>query len=161
MKYIRFQQNLLKMADARDGWKHKPCNLPWFETDDRIWVLPDGICGVGIRKSQFYLDKEKIFNGSQPLNNGEKIIDGGRNVNEAIDTHITMNVKVEGVKTMLHKFIAKDEPIYVDEKLLKDFELDISHFTGINTRTPLYVWEDDDIVGVIYPVNVKDGDSND
>lgn len=160
MKHIKFQQNLLKMADARDGWKHKPCNLPWFETDDRIWICPGGVLCVGILKSQFYLDKEKIFKDSQPLTNGKKIIDFGRDANEAVDTHITMNVKVKGVKMTLHKFTAKDETIYVDEQLLKDFELDISHFTGTNTRNPLYVWEDDEIVGVVYPVNHKDGDSN-
>lgn len=157
MKYIRFQQNLLKMADARDGGKHKPCNLSWFETDDKIWVIPDGILAVGIPKSQFYLDKEKIFKNVQPLHSGEKMIRYSKDSNKAVDTHMILKVKIKGKKCTLHKFTTEEESIYVDENLLKDFELDQSHFTGINTRTPLYVWEDDEMVGVVLPVNYEGG----
>ena len=158
MNYIRVQQNLLKMADARDGWKHKSCNLPWFETNDRIWAVPDGIMCVGILKSQFYLDKDKIFKNVQPWSKGEQMIKYGQDADEAIDMHTIINAVIENKKYVLHKFVTKDEPIYVSENLLKDFELHLSHFTGTNTKTPLYVWEGDEIVGTVFPVNYKGGE---
>ena len=72
MKYLKVQQNLLKMADARDGWKHTPCQICWCETDDKIWVS-DSHFVTGIPKSQFYLDKEKIFN-NMPTEGLKKIL---------------------------------------------------------------------------------------
>ena len=57
---MKFQQDLLKAADERDGWKHKLFNYPWFETDDKIFICPQGHYFIAILKVQFYMDKEKV-----------------------------------------------------------------------------------------------------
>jgi len=50
-----------------------------------------------------------------------------------------------------------DKAIYVNEYRLKFFESDV-HFEGMNSRSPLYVYENDELVGLILPVNYKEGD---
>ena len=155
MKYLKVQQDLLKMTDARDGWKHRPFNVPWFEADDKIWVIFDGVIGYGIPKIAFYLDKDKVFGDAVPLNSGEQFIKNATYADEAEDTHTILDVVIDNKKMKLHRFMVKDEAVYVKEEFLKNFELECSHFTGTKRTAPLYVFEDDNLVGIIFPVNYK------
>lgn len=156
MKYLKIQQDLLKAADARDGWKHRPFNVPWFETDDRVFVCPEGLWMMGIFKHHFFLDISKIFKDASPLASGEQFLKSGQDTKPAKDTHIIMDVVEHNKKMKLHKFTVDDEPVYVQEDFLKYFEMDYSRFTGTNSKSPLYVWENDNIVGLIMPVNHKE-----
>ena len=60
---MKFQQDLLKAADERDGWKHKLFNYPWFETDDKIFICPQGHYFIAILKVKYKKIKivEKII----------------------------------------------------------------------------------------------------
>lgn len=150
---MKIQMDLLKAADARDGWKHKPFNALWFETDDRVYICPEGLWMMGIIKPRFFLDISKIFNDASPFISGEQFLKSGQNTTPAEDTHIIMDLVEHGKKMKLHKFMVDDDPVYVREDFLKYFEKDYSRFTGTNSTSPLYVWENDDIVGLIMPVN--------
>lgn len=156
MNYMKVQTDLLKAADARDGWKHKPFNTLWFETDDRVFICPGGSVMIGIIKPRFFLDVSKIFKDVAPLTSGEQFLKSGQNTKLAGNTHIIIDAVEHGKKMKLHKFMVDDEPVYVQEDFLKYFEMDYSGFTGTDSKSPLYVWENDDIVGMIMPVNYKE-----
>ena len=155
MNYMKIQMDLLKAAAARDSWKHKPFNVLWFETDDRVFICPEGLYMIGIFKHCFFLDVSKIFKNVAPLISGEQILKSGQNTEPALDTHIIIDVVEHSKerKRKLHKFMVDDEPVYVREDFLKYFETDYSRFTGTNSKSPLYFWENDEIIGLILPVN--------
>ncbi len=159
--YLRFQQNLMKAAAARDDiFKKRLFQCPWFEYNDRIFACPEGLWMLGVPKSMFYLDMEKIFKDSPEFQSGKQFMSDALNTEPLIDTHIVMTKEVNGKKLKLHEFVL-DKPdaskIYVNDDFLKDFDLNISHFTGYNRRSLVYIWENDQIVGGIMPVNTVEG----
>ena len=156
MKYIKFQQDLLKAVDERDGWKHKLFNYLWFETDDKIFICPKGHYIIAILKDQFYMDKEKVFKNITPFN-GKSFLNSD-NLQMATDTH-TIVVSDVKAKMKLHKFVIDDEVIYLDENNLKYFDLEDSTFKGTNRKNPIYIYENEELVGMVFPVMHKDGNN--
>ena len=153
MNYMKLQMDMLKAAEARDGWKHKPFNVIWFETDDRVFICPEGKWMMGISKPCFYLDISKIFKHNTPVTFGEQFLESGQNTEPAEDTHIIIDAVEHNKKMKLHKFMVDDEAVYVQEDFLKYFEMDYARFTGTDSKSPLYIWKNDSIVGLIMPVN--------
>ena len=156
MNYLKVQQNLLKAADARDGWKHKDFNIYYFITKDKVWMCPKGEWIIGIPKNQFYLDIDKIWKDINPIR-GETFLKDTGDLKPAVDTNSIFQVSIFQKKMNLHKFMVDDKAIYVKEDRLKFFEPD-AHFEGTNGRSPLYVYEGNELVGLILPVNYKEGD---
>lgn len=156
MKYMKFQQDLLKAADERDSYKHKFFNYPWFETDDKIFICPQGHYFIAILKVQFYMDKEKVFKNITPNNNYEKSFLNPDNLQMATDTHTIVMVDKTKAKMKLHKFVIGDEVIFLDEKLLKYFDLEDSTFKGTNGKSPIYIYENEELVGMVLPVIYKE-----
>lgn len=151
---MKFQQNLLKAADARDGCRHKPFNYFYSETNDKIYICPQGHYFVIIPKTQFYLDKEQVFKNIAPLKNMKSFLNPD-NSQVAIDTHTIIAIES---KMKLHEFVIDDESIFVDERLLKYFELEKSTFKGTNRKSPIFIYEYEELVGAVLPVNYKKGD---
>ena len=155
MKNIKFQQDLLKAADERDGYKHKLFNYPWFETDDKIFICPQGHYFIAILKVQFYMDKEKVFKNITPINNTGKSFLNPDNLQMATDTHTIVVTDVKA-KMKLHKFVIGDEAIFLDENNLKYFDLEDSTFKGTNRKNPIYIYENEELVGMVLPVIHKE-----
>ena len=151
---MKFQQDLLKAADERDGYKHKFFNYPWFETDDKIFICPQGYYFIAILKVQFYMDKEKVFKNITPIN-GKSFLNPD-NLQMATDTHTIVVADVKA-KMKLHKFVIGDEVIFLDENNLKYFDLEDSTFKGTNRKNPIYIYENEEMVGMVLPVNYKEG----
>ena len=152
---MKFQQDLLKAADERDGYKHKLFNYPWFETDDKIFICPQGHYFIAILKVQFYMDKEKVFKNTTPLNGGKSFLNPD-NLQMATDTHTIVMVDKNKAKMKLHKFVIGDEVIFLDENNLKYFDLEDSTFKGTNRKNPIYIYENEELVGMVLPVNHKE-----
>lgn len=152
MKYLKFQQDLLKDADARDC-KNKFFNYPWFEDEHRIFICPQGYYFVVIPKFSFYLDKDKVLN-TTPIN-GKSLLKDYDDLEMAIDTHIIRNIDE---KMKLHKFTIDNESVFLDENKLKYFDLAHSTFRGINRISPIYIYENKVLVGMVLPVNYKEGE---
>ena len=150
---MKFQQDLLKAADERDGWKHKLFNYPWFETDDKIFICPQGHYFIAILKVQFYMDKEKVFKNITPIN-GKSFLNPD-NLQMATDRHTIVVADVKA-KMKLHKFVIGDEVIFLDENNLKYFDLEDSTFKGTNRKNPIYIYENEELVGMVLPVNHKE-----
>ena len=152
---MKVQQNLLKATDARDGLKKKKYfNIPYFITEDKVWVCPDEVWMMGIPKDIFYLDKEKIWKDTKPIH-GEKFIKQSCDLELATDTHIIMDVEQGNKKMKLHKFKVNEEEVFVNENILNYFEPDAT-FRGKKRNSPLYVYELGKLVGVICPVIYKE-----
>ena len=157
MKYIKFQQDLLKVADERDGCKHKLFNYQWFETDEKIFICPNGYYIIAILKVQFYMDKEKVFKNITPFN-GKSFLNPD-NLHMATDTHTIVVADVKA-KMKLHKFMIGDEVIFLDENNLKYFDLEDSTFKGTNRKNPIYIYENEELVRIVLPVLHKEGKTN-
>ena len=67
---------------------------------------------------------------------------------------LTDDKKVVDKKT-LRVFSNGDENIYVDESLIKYFDLENSTFKGRNSKSPIYIYEHEVMVGLVLPILVK------
>lgn len=153
MNYLKLQTDLMKAANARDGWKHKNFDVPYFEANDRVWVCPEGYWMMGIPKYQFYLDIEKIWKDALPFK-GEQFLKDADYTDYADDTRSSHQVEINGVKMNLHKFMVKSEEVFIKEEHLKYFEPD-AVFKGTGHKKPLFVYELNELVGMILPVNKR------
>lgn len=151
MNYLKLQQELLKAAESRDGPKHKQFDVHYSIINDRIWVFPHAFFGMGIPLDKFYLDVDKIWKDTSPLACGW-ILKDAENAKPAVDTNTSVILKTE--KKSVHKFIVNDESIFVNEKYLNYFN--DSCFKGTNGKSPLFVYEFDELVGMILPIKLKE-----
>lgn len=151
MKYLKLQNDLMKKAYARDDYRHKPFTCAWgIDNDDEVWVFPDGLYGARLSYPFRYIDPSRVFNASDlPPINVSKIIDDSK----AVDAVHTNQIVVDRERN-LHIFEVGKEKVYVDEALMKYFDLDESTFKGTNRKSPIFIYENGDhLVGVVLPVN--------
>lgn len=151
MRYLKFQQDLLKAADARD-YKNKTFRYPWFEDDTTFYICPQGHYFVAIPKTRFYLDILRIFKDLPSLQTGMNYLnqDG---LKDATDDRTT----ISACDLKLHQFSVDGQHVYLDEENLKYFELSKSTFKGTSKKNPIYIYEGCVLVGMVLPVNHKEG----
>ena len=78
------------------------------------------------------------------------------NDNECGKLTLTNDIKVLNAKRTLRVFTNGKENIYLDERLMKNFDLKRSTFKGKGARNVVYIYEDEVMVGFLLPVvNVK------
>lgn len=154
LKYLKIQQEMIKAADTAT-WKGYAHN-PWLQYEqEENMVITNGYFLAIIPKCLFFLDPEKATSGKKPFEGAKKIIDD-KTYEHAIDMKITEITQVNGKKMNLHKFkLRNGEELYADENLLKYFDLDLCSFTGTTKKNLLYIWECDDLIGAVLPVNYK------
>lgn len=92
------------------------------------------------------------FKNVQPLaENTLKSFTDDRNL---IDAYLTPEMVNDG-KKILRVFETDSCKIYVDEKLLKNFDLSISTFKGSEPKKPIFIYENEIMVGFVFPVLYK------
>ena len=111
---------------------------------NRLYIIPKKKCGVDL--TNIDSNNVKILQESTLKN----II----NDNLYENVTLTDDKKVAGKKT-LRVFNKGDENIYIDETLIKYFDLENSSFKGHNSKSPVYIYEYEVMVGLVLPVNVK------
>ena len=78
------------------------------------------------------------------------------NDNECDKLALTNDIKVLDDKRTLRVFTNGKENIYLDERLMKNFDLKRSTFKGKGARNIVYIYEDEVMIGFLWPVvNVK------
>ena len=78
------------------------------------------------------------------------------NDNECDMLTLTNDIKVLDDKRTLRVFTNGKENIYLDERLMKNFDLKRSTFKGKDTKNIVYIYENEVMVGFLLPVvNVK------
>lgn len=149
MKYLKFQNDLMKKAFARDDYRHKPFRCVWgFDADDELWVFPDGFFGVRLSRPFRYIDPLTVLNTyDSPEIRIDKIIDDSN----ALDAALTNQIVDHGKNLRL--FEVGKEKVYVNESLMKYFDLDESTFKGTNRKSPIFIYENNALVGLVLPTN--------
>ena len=111
---------------------------------NRLYIIPKKECGVdlsNIDNNNIKIMQESCF---------KSII----NDNQFENVTLTKDKKLVDKKT-LRVFSKGDENIYVDESLIKYFDLENSTFKGKNRKSPIYIYEGYNMVGVVLPVRVN------
>ena len=75
------------------------------------------------------------------------------NDSECEDLTLTNDIRVLDDKRTLRVFTNGKEKIYLDERLIKNFDLKCSTFKGKGARSIVYIYEDEVMVGFLLPVN--------
>ena len=111
---------------------------------NRLYIIPKKECGVDL--TNIDSNNVKIMQESSLKNF----------MNDDLCENITLtdDKKVVDKKT-LRVFSKGDENIYVDEFLIKNFDLKNSTFKGKGARSIVYIYEDEVMVGLVLPVLVK------
>lgn len=145
-KYYEFQRDLLRSAlkGAVD-----PKRRRFYKIDnDTIYCIPDGNYLIGVPVSLWMLDNAKIFENWLEC-------DTSRLINEDIQLSAldAKNVITTGSKLKLHRFVVNGQDVYVNEKILKYFDLENSTFKGTDNTSPIYIYELGSLVGLVLPVH--------
>ena len=108
---------------------------------NRLYIIPKQECGVDL--TNIYNNNVKIMRESSLKNL----------INDNLFENVTLtdDKKVVDKKT-LRVFTKGDENIYVDESLIKHFDLEKSTFKGKNRNSPIYIYENYNLVGLVLPV---------
>ena len=111
---------------------------------NRLYIIPKKECGVDL--TNIDSNNVKIMQESTLKNF----------INDDLCENVTLtdDKKVVDKKT-LRVFSKGDENIYVDEYLIKNFDLKRSTFKGKGARSIVYIYEDGVMVGLVLPVFVK------
>lgn len=109
----------------------------------RLYVIPKKECAI---------DLTNIDSNNVNIIN-ESGLKGFINDDKYTSVILTNDIKVYD-KTTLRVFSNDDEKIYVNDGLLKYFDLKKSTFKGCNSKSPIYIYEYEVMVGVVLPVVV-------
>lgn len=111
--------------------------------ETRLYVIPKEECGIDLTNVACV----RVLQESTL----KKFV----NDSECDNLTLTNDIKVLEDKITLRVFTNGKENIYLDERLIKNFDLKNSTFKGKGARSIVYIYEDEVIVGFLLPVNVK------
>lgn len=109
----------------------------------RLYVIPKKECCIDLTN----------IAGVQVLQ--ESTIKNLINDKECTEIKLTNDVKKLDNKITVRMFTNGKENIYLDERLIKNFDLENSTFKGENARSVVYIYEHEVMVGFCCPVNVN------
>lgn len=147
MKYLKLQSDLIKAAEKRDGWKNECFKYKYGIKDDVIVIISNFKFWV-IPLSNFYLDINKVFPFEQ-IHNLDLFIRKAE-----YEVTFTGLSKIIDKKNLLI-FDCNGKSVYIDESLLKDFDIEYSSLRGNDEKSPIQIYENDVLVGAVLPVRVK------
>lgn len=146
MNVVKIQQELIK-----DVLSNKSAN--WFiqRTDTEVILFT---------KFQIYLfdHKDFLLKYSKLVDAGVKELTTAKNILNSADNakpaHKTGVIREIGTSKCLElKVEGSDELVYLDEKLLKHYDKK-SEFEATDHKSPVFIYENDILVGVVLPVKV-------
>lgn len=157
VRSLKIQQEIMKNGEKRLN-NSTSATIHWFTvnfTNSEDFVnVSEGHFIVCIPKSHFFLDRNNDYLFPRKPADGKLTMSGAykSDVSEVRDTHI---VEVLSDGKALHKFEGKDEDIYINEAYLKNYfnlKADLK-FYGTDRKSPVYIWQNGDLIGVVLPVN--------
>lgn len=120
------------------------------EDEKFIYWMPDGYRIFKIPQKDFLIDLKKALPNKMPLNNPNKFLN---------DIESEVAIKTNEIKAIdkgqVIKIKGEKSHAWINIKYLKEFNSDCT-FKIINQKSPLFVYENEEIVGVILPVYVRD-----
>ena len=116
--------------------------------EDKIAISTDGFIMYFVPEKDFIFDIEKILRGGSRFNAHKLTKDAPK---------AKPISKTGEMKELLGKIAVKIGDKWVNEKYLKAFE-NPTFKTADNYIDPVYVYEDDEMVGLVMPIRVRDGE---
>lgn len=108
--------------------------------DTRLYVIPKEECAIDLTNVACV----KVLQ--------ESTLKRFVNDNECDNLTLTNDIRELDDKRTLRVFTNGKENIYLDERLIKNFDLKRSTFKGKNARSVVYIYEDEVMVGFLLPV---------
>ena len=146
MNIINAQVEVLK--DALNGKRKHNVNYGKLKdkviigNSFRLYVIPKEECAID-------LTNVSCINVLQ-----ESTLKNFVNDNECTELTLTNDIRVLDDKRTLRVFTNGKENIYLDERLLKNFDLKYSTFKVKGPRRVVYIYEDEVMVGFVLPTLV-------
>ena len=147
MNIINAQVEVLKEA-LKGKRKHK---VVYGTLDDKV-IIGNNTRLYAIPKKECAIDLTNIA-CVQVLQ--ESTLKNFVNDNECTEIELTNDIRKLDDKRTLRVFTNGKENIYLDERLIKNFDLKNSTFKGKGARSIVYIYEDEVMVGLVLPFNVK------
>lgn len=148
MNIINAQVEVLKEA-LNEKEKHK---VIYGTLDDKV-VIGNNTRLYVISKEECAIDLTNVVHEQVVQESTLKRI---VNNNELGMLTLTNDIKILDNKRTLRVFTNGEENIYLDERLIKNFDLNQSTFKGKNARNIVCIYEDYKLVGMVLPVVVSD-----
>lgn len=144
MNVVKIQQDLIK-----DCLNNKASN--WFIFSYKSAVVLLNKCQVFIFPDKDFLLQESKLRaaGVHSSDTFKNVIDQGAYAEPARKTGISM--EFHGKDCMELNKLGSNEPIYINKQLLKYYGKNIS-FKVIDSKSPVFVYEKDTLIGIVLPV---------
>lgn len=144
MNVVKIQQDLIK-----DCLNNKASN--WFIFSYKSAVVLLNKCQVFIFPDKDFLLQESKLRaaGVHSSDTFKNVIDQGAYAETARKTGISM--EFHGKDCMELNKLGSNEPIYINKQLLKYYGKNMS-FKVIDSKSPVFVYEKDTLVGIVLPV---------
>ena len=152
MNYCKLQTEILKALDKDKMINSRfPYMHGFYKSLDKKYIaVVNNYILYLVPEEKFYLNLDKCFK-TPPLPGIDKMIKGS---DEAVDTYTEGLIKpVEKNKVQI--FNNRIDDIWIDVNNLKLFDLKNSAFKGSDKKSPLYIYEGEELVGFVLPVNHK------
>ena len=151
MKITKIMTDLLKAVE-----KKKTINYLYGMDDEYIYLFVGGHKIFKIHKELFLIDLSKALPDKSPLENPSKFFKD-YNFDEAWKTD---ELKILDNKITAIKLVSENSHVWINEKFLKDYDSNCT-FKISNIKSPVFVYENEIIVGLILPIFVKEDRNND
>ena len=149
------------LTDIVSTW-NKEARIDLGTYGDKIVVLLDvGRYGYILDKSDFIFDVKTLkrdpdFNDGMYFN-FEKI---ARTLNECVDATLTNDFKSVDKNAIRRVAISNGCEAWIPDKQLKRFNPRYTKFKAYNGLSPIFIYEESELVGVIMPVRVENESRN-
>lgn len=153
MNYCKLQTEILKALDKDKMINGRfPYMYGFYEKlSEKFVIITDGYVLYLVPEEKFYLNLDKCFK-TPPLTGIDNMIKGS---DEAVDTYTEGLIKPVEKKNKVQIFNNRIDDIWIDVNNLKLFDLKNSAFKGSDKKSPLYIYEGEELVGFVLPVNHK------
>lgn len=150
MNYLKLQTDILKALDKEktrnivSQYRYALCSTA---DDIKYVIIFNKYSAIYIRSDLFFLDLDKVSSSPVTLKNNFFNED---NTIPTVTEGLTM--PLQGTKKRLQIFNNANCEIAVDVDLLKYFDLENATFRASNEKSPVFIYENYILVGVVLPV---------
>lgn len=154
MDFTKIQSDVLKAAfnEKANSYFYGTCE----NYTGKYHIISDGHMIVFIPEIFYYLNDEKVFHNKMPWTGANEFL---KYADDAKRIKLTSELKmIPGSKNPLMIFKTEtEEKIYIDTALYKLFEkAPALTYKGTNAKSPIYIYSNDNIIGCVLPVYVKE-----
>jgi hypothetical protein len=152
MNITKIQSNLLTFIvkqnySDKERKSRKFCYSPASPGTQRVGIIEDGTVVYLIKEKDFVIDLSKWENTAPiSIKNITKEADNAKYAQMTYERRV-----IPGTKETIARIANDTEHAWVNEKYLKMFDRD-ANFQIINRKSPVFVYENIELVGVVLPV---------